>query len=67
MIILFIINHSESKQKVFADLKIEKNGDYVLSDLLSNEKSNLKAQNSQLTLQQAVNDRDVGVLTIQPK
>ena len=64
--ILFIINHSKSKENITTKLKIEKNGAYKLVDLLSNEEINVVGKKSQLTLNNIVNARDVKVLTIQP-
>ena len=35
--LLFIINHSESKEKVTTTLQIESDGDYIITDLIHNE------------------------------
>ena len=64
--ILFIINHSESKEKVIITLQIENDGEYVLSDLINNEETNVVAINSQVKLKNVVSARDVKVLTIKP-
>jgi len=64
--ILFIINHSNSKENISTNLQIENDGEYVLTDLISNEETNVIAKNSQLNLKNIVNARDVIVLTIQP-
>jgi len=64
---LFIINHSESKEKISANLRIENDGEFVLTDLLNKEESIVNVKKSQIKLKQVIDSRDVKVLTIQPK
>jgi len=62
--VLFVINHSESVENISVNLKTDKNGNYVVRDVIEDQKSKVKAQNNILQLNTTLNAKQVKVWDI---